>query len=57
MLLGLAGYELIITNEAVGLVGYYQLISGATSKRITVKYSIVVVVLTFFSMSRKIWKH
>ena len=33
ILLGLAGYELIITNEAVGRVGYiYQLISGASSK-------------------------
>ena len=33
ILLGLAGYELIITNEAVGLVGYiYQLISGPSSK-------------------------
>ena len=31
--LGLAGYELIITNSAYGLVGYmYQLISGASSK-------------------------
>ena len=30
---GLAGYELIITNSAYGLVGYiYQLISGASSK-------------------------
>ena len=30
ILLGLAGYELIITNEAVGLAGHiYQLISGA----------------------------
>ena len=29
----LAGYELIITNSAYGLVGYiYQLISGASSK-------------------------
>ena len=34
ILLELARYELIITNEAVGLVGYiiYQLISGASSK-------------------------
>ena len=33
ILFELAGYELIITNEAVGLVGYiYQLISGASSK-------------------------
>ena len=33
ILLGLAGYELIyITNEAYGLVGYYQLISGTSSK-------------------------
>ena len=33
ILLGLAGYELIITNLANGLVGYmYQLISGASSK-------------------------
>ena len=33
ILLGLAGYELIITNSAFGLVGYiYQLISGASSK-------------------------
>ena len=33
ILLGLAGYELIITNSAYGLVGYiYQLISGASSK-------------------------
>ena len=32
-LLGLARYELIITNSAYGLVGYiYQLISGASSK-------------------------
>ena len=32
-LLGLAGYELIITNSAYGLVGYiYQLISGASLK-------------------------
>ena len=32
-LLGLAGYELIITNSAYGLIGYiYQLISGASSK-------------------------
>ena len=31
--LGLAGYELIVTNSAYGLVGYiYQLISGASSK-------------------------
>ena len=36
ILLGRAGYELIyITNEAVGRVGYYQLISGK-SRRITV---------------------
>ena len=33
ILLKLAGYELIITNSAYGLVGYiYQLISGASSK-------------------------
>ena len=33
ILLGLAGYELVITNSAYGLVGYmYQLISGASSK-------------------------
>ena len=33
ILLGLAGYELIIINSAYGLVGYiYQLISGASSK-------------------------
>ena len=33
ILLGLAGYELIITNSAYGLVSYiYQLISGASSK-------------------------
>ena len=33
ILLGLAGYELIITNSAYGLVGYiYQLISGASAK-------------------------
>ena len=33
ILLGLAGYELIITNSAYGLVGYiYQLIPGASSK-------------------------
>ena len=33
ILLGLAGYELIITNSAYGLVGYiYQIISGASSK-------------------------
>ena len=33
ILLGLAGYGLIITNSAYGLVGYiYQLISGASSK-------------------------
>ena len=33
ILLGLAGYELIyITNEAVGRVGYYQLISGKSEK-------------------------
>ena len=33
ILLGLAGYELIITNSAYGLVGYiYQLISSASSK-------------------------
>ena len=33
ILLGLAGYELIITNSAYGLVGYiYQLTSGASSK-------------------------
>ena len=33
ILLGLARYELIITNSAYGLVGYiYQLISGASSK-------------------------
>ena len=33
ILLELAGYELIITNSAYGLVGYiYQLISGASSK-------------------------
>ena len=33
ILLGLAEYELIITNLAYGLVGYtYQLISGASSK-------------------------
>ena len=31
IILGLAGYELIITNEAVGRAGYiYQLISGAS---------------------------
>ena len=51
ILLGLAGYERIITNSAYGLVGcIYQLISGASSlvayissyparpRRITVKY-------------------
>ena len=33
ILLGLAGYELIITNSAYGLVGYiYQFISGTSSK-------------------------
>ena len=33
ILRGRAGYELIyITNEAVGLVGYYQLISGKSEK-------------------------
>ena len=33
ILLGLVGYELIITNSAYGLVGYiYQLISDASSK-------------------------
>ena len=33
ILLGRAGYELIyITNEAVGRVGYYQLISGKSKK-------------------------
>ena len=33
ILLRLAGYELLITNSAYGLVGYtYQLISGASSK-------------------------
>ena len=33
ILRGHAGYELIyITNEAVGLVGYYQLISGKSEK-------------------------
>ena len=33
IVLGLAGYELIITNSAYGLGGYiYQLISGASSK-------------------------
>ena len=33
LLRGLAGYELIyITNEAVGRVGYYQLISGKFEK-------------------------
>ena len=33
IIFGLAGYELIITNSAYGLVGYmYQLISGASSK-------------------------
>ena len=34
ILLELAGYELIITNSAYGLVGYilYQLISGTSSK-------------------------
>ena len=36
ILLGLEGYELIITNSAYGLVGYiYQLISGASSKNNT----------------------
>ena len=33
ILLGLAGYKLIITNSAYGLIGYiYQFISGASSK-------------------------
>ena len=33
ILLGLAGYELIITKSAYGIVGYiYQLISGASLK-------------------------
>ena len=33
ILQGRAGYELIyITNEAVGRVGYYQLISGKSEK-------------------------
>ena len=33
ILLGLAGYEMIyITSEAVGRVGYYQLISGKSEK-------------------------
>ena len=33
ILLGVAGYELIITNSAYGFVGYiYQLISGASLK-------------------------
>ena len=32
ILLGLAGYELIITNSAYGLVGYYQLLSGKSEK-------------------------
>ena len=35
ILRGRAGYELIyITNEAVGRVGYYQLISGKSDKNI-----------------------
>ena len=32
ILRGRAGYELIVTNEAVGRVGYYQLISGKSEK-------------------------
>jgi len=33
ILLGLAGYELIIANETIGLVGYInQLMFGASSK-------------------------
>ena len=39
ILLGLAGYELIITNSAYGLVGYIYISSyPASSRRITVKY-------------------
>ena len=39
ILLGIAGYELIITNEAYGLVGYiYQLISGASLKNIILRW-------------------
>ena len=32
ILRGRTGYELIITNSAYGLVGYYQLISGKSEK-------------------------
>ena len=40
ILRGRAGYELIyITNEAVGLVGYYQLISGKSENNCFSKFS------------------
>ena len=32
ILRGRAGYDLIITNSAYGLVGYYQVISGKSEK-------------------------
>ena len=44
ILLGLAGYELIITNSAYGLVGYiYQLISGTSSKNklLIIQYTLI----------------
>ena len=47
ILRGRAGYELIyITNEAVGRVGYYQLISGK-SRRITVLVNFQAILLIF----------
>ena len=50
ILLGLAGYELIITNSACGLVGYiYQLISGASSNNncLLLLLEVVSLLLTF----------
>ena len=50
ILLGLAGYELIITNSAYGLVGYiYQLISGASSNNncLLLLLEVVSLLLTF----------
>ena len=47
ILRGRAGYELIyITNEAVGRVGYYELISGKP-RRITVLVNFQAILLIF----------
>ena len=57
ILLGLAGYELIITNSAYGLVGYIYISSyQARPRRITVKYCSKIYTRAFHSGKLKLFQ-